>query len=296
MEYNDCIEKFKVYLKEEKKASINTIESYLRDISQFFLFCKKKDIRDLGEVTKTQIISYLISLQKKGRAVSTISRNLASLRGIYQYLLNNGLIMEDPTHSLETPKIEKKIPQTLTIEEVELLLDMPDTSCNKGIRDKAMLELLYASGLKVSELIKLKITDIDIEKKRINSSDERNKRIIPIGSAASKALQRYILNCRKQIISDENEQALFVNMQGKLLTRQGLWKIIKYYTKKADIRKPITPHMIRHSFALHLIENGADLYSVQHLLGHSDITSTQIYIKAANQNINEVYKKAHPRA
>ena len=138
--------------------------------------------------------------------------------------------MEDPTHSLETPKIEKK-PQTLTIEEVELLLDMPDTSCNKGIRDKAMLELLYASGLKVSELIKLKITDIDIEKKRINSSDERNKRIIPIGSAASKALQRYILNCRKQIISDENEQALFVNMQGKLLTRQGLWKIIKYYTK-----------------------------------------------------------------
>ena len=159
-----------------------------------------------------------------------------------------------------------------------------------------MLELLYASGLKVSELIKLKITDIDIEKKRINSSDERNKRIIPIGSAASKALQRYILNCRKQIISDENEQALFVNMQGKLLTRQGLWKIIKYYTKKADIRKPITPHMIRHSFALHLIENGADLYSVQHLLGHSDITSTQIYIKAANQNINEVYKKAHPRA
>lgn len=296
MENSYYIEKFRVYLIEEKKVSSHTVESYLRDIKQFNNFCSKQNIIGFNCITKTQIISYLIFLQKKGRATSTITRSLSALRGLFQYLFNCGYIILNPTINLETPKIEKKIPQTLSIKEVEKFLDIPNINTNKGLRDKAILEVLYSTGLKVSELINLKLDDINIEKRIIHSCHNSNKRVIPIGNVAIEYLEKYLLNCRENILKNKKNNYLFVNMQGCEMTRQGLWKIIKGYTKEAKIRKIITPHMIRHSFALHLIQNGADLHSVQELLGHADISSTQVYIRASNHNINEIYKNSHPRA
>jgi integrase/recombinase XerD len=296
MDNSFYIDKFRVYLIEEKKVSTHTVESYLRDIKQFNDFCLKQNIIDFSIITKTQIISYLIYLQKKGKATSTITRSLAALRGLFDYLLNCGYIILNPTINLETPKIEKKIPQTLTIKEVEKFLEMPDISTKKGIRDKAILELLYSTGLKVSELINLKLDNINIDKRIIHSCHDSNKREIPIGSVAIEYIEKYLLDCREDILKDKSNNHLFVNMQGCGMTRQGLWKIIKGYTKEAKIKKTITPHMIRHSFALHLIQNGADLHSVQELLGHADISSTQVYIRASNHNINEIYNNSHPRA
>ncbi len=296
MDYSSCLEFYKVYLLEEKRSSIHTIESYIRDLKQFFRFCFNQNVNTLKDISKTHIIAYLLFLQKQGRAISTISRNLASLRGLFQFLFNHGYINIDPTINLETPKIVKKIPQTLSVYEMELLLEMPDINTKKGIRDKAILEVLYATGLKVTELIHLKIQDVNFEEKNIFCNCENNRRIVPIGYMAVQSLDQYINNCREKILSDITQDILFVNMKGNEMTRQGLWKIIKYYTKKANINKSITPHMIRHSCALHLIQNGADLQSVQELLGHSNISSTQMYIRAYNQDLNDVYKKSHPRA
>lgn len=296
MDYNSCLEFYKIYLLKEKHSSMHTIESYIRDLKQFFRFCFKQNVNTLEDVSKTHVITYLLFLQKKGRATSTISRNLASLRSLFQFLFNHGHVSIDPTINLETPKIEKKIPQMLSVHEMELLLEMPDINTRKGIRDKAILEVLYATGLKVTELIHLKIQDVNLQEGNIFCNCENNKRIVPIGYMAIQSLDRYINSCREKILLDITQDILFVNMQGNKMTRQGLWKIIKHYTKKANINKPITPHMIRHSCALHLIQNGADLQSVQELLGHSDISSTQMYIRAYNRDLNEVYKKSHPRA
>lgn len=299
LNYTIYLKDFKIYLLKEKHSSVHTIESYIRDTKQFFEFCSRQEINYLNKITKSNIISYLLFLQKQGRATATISRHLASLRGLFQYLFYKEYIKSDPTLNLETPKIEKRIPQTLSIKEIDILLNMPDITTTKGIRDRAILEVLYATGLRVTELICLKIDHVNIKKRNIicnNGNNGDSVRVIPLGKIAVQSLEKYINNSRKYIITDANQDILFVNMKGNQMTRQGLWKIIKYYTQKSNIKKSITPHMIRHSCALHLIENGANLQSVQEILGHSDISSTQIYTKTSNLNIDEIYKHSHPRA
>lgn len=287
---------FKGYLIKEKKVSTNTLESYLRDVKQFNDFCLKMNINNIKEVSKAQIISFLIYLQKMGRATTTITRNLVALRVFFHYLFDCSYIESNPVINLKIPKIERKVPKTLTIKEIDILLNTPDLNTNKGLRDKAILEVLYSTGLKVSELVNIKIMDINFRNKSISYYSNREKRSIPIGDVAIRFLNKYLAYSREKILKDNKCDYLFVNMQGNQLTRQGVWKIIKGYTKEANINKDITPHMIRHSFALHLIQNGADLHMVKELLGHLDISSTQVYIKGIEQNIKETYKAFHPRA
>lgn len=283
-------------LRRDRGLSSNTIESYGRDIRQFISYLEQNKI-SIYSVTKTNIIAYLIYLQKSGKATSSISRSLASLRSFFQYLVRNNYVEKDPTLNLESPKVEKKLPEILTIDEVELLLKQPNCDEPKGSRDRCMLELLYATGIRVSELVALDVDDINLELGFIRCCGKGMKdRVIPIGSMAQEALSNYIFKYRPMFIKDENEKALFVNFHGKRLTRQGFWKIVKYYTNMAKIDKDITPHTLRHCFAAHLIENGADLKSVQEMLGHSDISTTQIYTQITKSKIKEVYKKAHPRA
>jgi len=290
------IELFLVYLDKEKQLSANTLESYRRDIRQFEAYLKEHNL-SLDKVTKTIIITYLIYLQKLGKATSTISRNLASIRCFYQFMLNSRYIESDPSANLESPKVEKKMPSVLTKKEVELLLEQPVPSDPKGSRDKAMLELLYATGIRVSELISLELSDVDLNAGCIICRNNDNKvRSIPIGNIALKYLKLYLSEYRRKLCTDSDDNLLFVNFHGKKLTRQGFWKIIKYYTNKAKINKVITPHTLRHSFAVHLVENGADLQVIQEMLGHSDISTTQIYSKMNKNRVKEVYNKTHPRA
>jgi len=292
----ELIQKFVNFLEKDKRLSLNTLQSYKRDIEQYISYLKGINLNNIANTNKTTIITYLLHLKKKGRATSTISRNLASIRSFYQYLTKNKYIDKDPTTELESPKVEKKLPQILSTKEVELLLEQPKCVDLKGYRDKAMLELLYATGIRVSELISLDISDVNFQMGFIRCSKGSRERMIPIGSIALNALQQYVNKARKLLISRSGEQALFVNINGGRLTRQGFWKIIKQYKNQAKINKDITPHTLRHSFAAHLLENGADLRSIQEMLGHSDISSTQIYAQLAKNKIREVYKKTHPRA
>jgi integrase/recombinase XerD len=290
------VEPFINFLERDKRLSINTLQSYKRDIDQFITYLNEINVTSISNTNKTTVIAYLISLQKKGRATSTISRNLASIRSFYQFLSKNKLIDTDPTTELESPKVEKKLPQILSTKEVELLLDQPKCLDLKGIRDKAMLELLYATGIRVSELISLNLGDINLDLGYIKCNKGTRERTIPIGSISIAAVHEYLSKSRNFLIQDVDDEALFVNINGKRLTRQGFWKIIKHYKNQANISKDITPHTLRHSFAAHLLENGADLRSIQEMLGHSDISSTQIYAQIAKNKIKEVYKKTHPRA
>ena len=282
------MQKFVNFLERDKRLSLNTLQSYRRDIEQYFNYLNEINLQNISSSNKTTIIAYLLYLQKKGRATSTISRNLASIRSFYQYISRNKLIDHDPTAELESPKVEKKLPQILSPEEVELLLDQPQCVDLKGYRDKAMLELLYATGIRVSELIQLNMDDLSLENAYIKCSKGARERMIPIGSIAIKALKEYIGKSRPMLIQSNEETALFVNINGGRLTRQGFWKIIKQYKNQAKINKDITPHTLRHSFAAHLLENGADLRSIQEMLGHSDISSTQIYAQIAKNRIKEV--------
>jgi len=284
------------FLKNDKRLSLNTLQSYKRDIEQYITYLKDMKIQNIANTNKTTVIAYLLHLQKKGRATSTISRNLASIRSFYQYLTKKGIISQDPTENLESPKVEKKLPQILSTKEVELLLEQPKCDDLKGYRDKAMLELLYATGIRVSELISLDLDDVILEMQYIRCNKGARERIVPIGSVSVNALQEYLTKSRNLLIQRPDEKALFVNVNGKRLTRQGFWKIIKQYKNQAKINKDITPHTLRHSFAAHLLENGADLRSIQEMLGHSDISSTQIYAQLAKNRIKEIYKKTHPRA
>lgn len=285
------------YIKNEKKLRSNTLEAYIRDILQFKEYLLENGIEDYKETNKTTIITYLMNLQKIGKATSTISRNLASIRCFFQFLLNNNIVSEDPTLNLKTPKSEKKIPSVLTVDEVNILLSQPKGNNFKGARDKAMLELLYAAGLRVSEIIALNIDDVELGLGLINiKENDNNQRVIPIGNLALDALTHYIAIYRPSE-TENGEDPLFINYSGSRLTRQGFWKIIKQYTKKSNIDKTITPHTLRHSFAVHLIENGADIKTVQEMLGHSDVSTTHIYSFASNdRELREVYKKSHPRA
>lgn len=291
------IKKYKDYILKDKGLSQNTSEAYIRDILQFEDYLTKKNIDDLIKVNKTIVITYLMELQREGRAVSTISRKLASIRCFYQHLLNNNIIKEDPTLNLQSPKPERKLPNILTKEEVELLLDQPSQENYKGIRDKAMLELLYATGIKVSEIVSLNLGNLNLDSGYLNIS-ELNKRVIPIGSIALKHLKNYITFYRHEMLKDNKEPALFLNYNGNRLTRQGFWKIIKGYTSNLDIDKKITPQTLRNSFAVHLLENGADIKMVQEMMGHSDVSTTQVYSFAINNNntLEDVYKNTHPRA
>ena len=293
---NTYVDEYTSFMTNVRHKSMNTVESYKRDVTQYITYLNESGIKDATLATKTTVLSYLLSLQKKGKATSTVSRTLASLRSFYLFMMQNGRVTSNPTSNLEAPHVEKKTPQILAGDEVERLLEQPDTSDNKGIRDKAMLELLYATGIRVSELINLDITDINIPMSFIRCRGGRKERIIPMGNKAKEAMDNYINNARDYILKDENETALFVNCNGMRLSRQGFWKLIKHYRSEAGIQAEITPHTLRHSFAAHLLENGADLHSIQEMMGHADISSTQVYSRVVNSKIKDVYAKAHPRA
>lgn len=287
---------FTEYLREEKKSSENTVLSYTRDLRGFCRFMKESGVLDAAKVNRTNVMAYVYELQKQHKAGATVSRNIASIRSFYQFLQRKGIVRENPAADLELPKVEKKVPEILSLEKVELLLEQPGGDEDKEIRDKAMLELLYATGIRVTELISLKVEDINLALEYIHCGSNAKGRIIPIGAQAKLSLRRYMEKVREHMVSKPEEDVLFVNCNGKPMTRQGFWKIIKSYAKKAGIEEEITPHMLRHSFAAHLIENGADLRSVQEMLGHSDISTTQIYTKLTNQKLKNVYAKTHPRA
>ncbi|MBQ3567675.1 MAG: site-specific tyrosine recombinase XerD [Anaerotignum sp.] len=287
---------FTEYLRNDKKSSENTVLSYARDLKGFSRFMKEAGVLDPAKVNRTNVMAYVYELQKQNKAGATVSRNIASIRSFFMILQKKGVVTENPAADLELPKVEKKVPEILSLEKVELLLDQPKGEEDKEVRDKAMLELLYATGIRVTELISLKVEDVNLPLEYIRCGGETKSRIIPIGAQAKFSLRRYLEKVRENMILRSDEETLFVNCNGKPMTRQGFWKIIKAYAKKAGIEEDITPHMLRHSFAAHLIENGADLRSVQEMLGHSDISTTQIYTKLTNQKLKNVYAKAHPRA
>ena len=261
------IKNFLEFIKSDKKLSKNTLESYQRDILQYQEYLEEKKI-NYKEVNNENVLGYLDYLKGLDKKASTISRHLASIRLFYQYLLKNKIVKEDPTKGIQSPKIEKKAPSVLSSQEVSLLLEQPNGEGLKSIRDKAMLEVAYATGMRVTEIISLNVSDIDIESSLVTCKNENKQRIIPLGKLSLSALKEYMTIARPNMIKDDNETALFVNVNGKRLTRQGFWKIIKFYKEQAHITKDITPHVLRHSFATHLLQNGADLKSIQTMLGH----------------------------
>ena len=289
------IELFLNFIKNDKKLSDNTFQSYRRDITQFeqYLNSNNLEYTNIKDVDIKNYLNYLNSLDKKP---TTISRHLASIRLFYQYLLKNSKVDADPTLKIQAPKIEKKAPSILTSEEVNLLLNQPQNVDLKGIRDKAMLEFAYATGMRVTEIISLNIDDVNLQDGVVCCKARTKTRLIPLGKISLNALKEYVEKVRDVLINDKDEKALFVNINGRRLTRQGVWKIVKYYKEQAHITKEITPHVLRHSFATHLLQNGADLKSIQTMLGHSDISSTQVYMQFQDESIKNIYRKAHPRA
>ena len=283
------------FLKDDKKLSDNTLQSYRRDIEQYEKYVSENKINYL-KATEETILEYMEYLREENKKESTISRSLASIRSFYQYLIRIKKIKKDPTMTIESPKINKRIPNILTSKEVELLLDQPKDVDLKGTRDKAMLEFAYATGMRVTEMISLNIDDVRLDEGYVVCRGRTKSRNIPLGSMSLKALKEYIDDARPYLIRDEEEDALFVNVNGTRLTRQGFWKIVKYYKEQAHIEKDITPHVLRHSFATHLLQNGAYLKAIQTMLGHSDISSTQVYMQFQDPGIKNEYKKAHPRA
>ena len=286
---------FLSFLKDDKKLSENTLQSYRRDIEQYEKYVSENKINYL-KVTEETITDYMEYLREENKKESTISRSLASIRSFYQYLIRTKKIKKDPTSKIESPKINKIVPNILTSKEVELLLDQPKDVDLKGTRDKAMLEFAYATGMRVTEMISLNIDDVKLDEGYVVCKGRNKSRNIPLGSMSLKALKEYMEDSRPYLIRDEEEPALFVNISGTRLTRQGFWKIVKYYKEQAHIEKDITPHVLRHSFATHLLQNGAELKAIQTMLGHSDISSTQVYRQFQDVGIKNEYKKAHPRA
>lgn len=292
----DYIQEYRTYLIEERHVSANTLSSYLRDMNQFWSWLTENGTIDLRKVKKAVISQYLQHMESIGKSPATITRSIASIKSFYQFMVGAGHVKVNPAKTVSAAKVERKCPEILTNREVELFLEQPKCVDEKGYRDHAMLELLYATGIRVSELIGLNVDDINLSIGIIRCRNKDKERVIPLYHGAVKALQDYIRDIRPRLIADPDEQALFVNMNGERMSRQGFWKIIKYYQEKAEIHKDITPHMLRHSFAVHLLENGADLRSIQEMLGHADISSTQIYAQVVNKELRDVYQKAHPRA
>lgn len=290
------VEKYKDYLIKERKKSQNTLDAYIGDLNEFSKYLSERNLTP-EKAKDADVVGYLLMLKEEGRTSSTINRKLASIRLYYKYLLAEGVIKENPAVNIKTVKSEKREIEYLTIEEVDRLLSLPDDSL-KGKRDRAILEMLYATGIRVSEIVNVKVQDINIRMGFVSLTGEQSKaRIVPLGRPAKVALEEYIYDVRKAFVrKDSSEDALFVNYHGGKLTRQGLWKIIKEYAKKADIESKITPQTLRHSFAVHMVQNGADLKSLQELLGHEDIAATEIYLSVTKNRIKDVYDRTHPRA
>lgn len=289
------LEQYIMYLQNVKKTSANTVTAYKRDLNKLIQFLSERGFSDVSKISFTDLNSYILLLEKEGAATSSISRNVSTIKSFFLFLLRNRYIDNDPAQNLKAPKILKKTPRILTVEEIEVLLSLPDDS-PKGLRDKAMLELLYATGLKVTELIELKLNQVNAALQYMRIHDKDRERVIPFGEFAKQALENYLENARPILVSvTEDEEYLFLNYSGQPMTRQGFWKIIKNYGEQAGFDVGLTPHVFRHSFAAHMVENGADLKSLQELLGHSDISTTQVYSSFAHSGVNAVYQKAHPR-
>ncbi len=287
---------FLLHLRHAKKSSDNTIQAYRRDIDKFVEFSSLHNINNFVEVDFDAITEFKEFLARKGLSSSSVSRTLSSLRSLFQYLVSEGVCETNPAKAVHNDKVEKKELIVLTSKEVEKLLSQPDINDIKGMRDKAMLEVLYATGIKVSELIGLELGDFNAQLSFIRCGSGEKERVIPIYPIAAKSIQTYLEKSRKLFVTDTNDKALFVNVTGQKMTRQGFWKILKAYVSSAGIKKDITPHTLRHSFAAHLIENGADIHDIQLILGHSDISSTQRYTQFLKEKINNSYIKFHPRA
>ena len=292
----DFIQAYENYLTKVKQASANTIASYLRDIRQFSQWLRSEEDLALIDASQLHISNYMESLQKEGRSGATVSRSLTSLKNFYSYLIASGFLTKTPVLDIHIDRGEKKLPQILSGREIELLLAQPVCVDAKGYRDKAMLEVMYATGIRVSELIELNIGDVNLDLGTLKCSSAKKTRNIPLYPAALRALTVYVKEIRLSMLSDPHETALFVNVNGARMSRQGFWKILKHYQQTAHIEKEITPHTLRHSFAVHLLENGADLDSLQELMGHCDISSTQMYTQMINQKLKSVYEKCHPKA
>ena len=292
----DDIEDYGAYLAEERHASQNTVCSYLRDVNQFSAYLEEHHDCALRDATGELVEEYMSWMRGRGKSAASVTRFLASVKSFYNFLVSSGGLAANPTRGITAGRAERKYPEILTNKEVELFLEQPQCVDAKGYRDHAMLELLYATGIRVSELISLNLEDLNLPAGFIRCSSRGKERIIPLYHTAVKALQDYVRDIRPELIADSAEKALFVNMNGERMSRQGFWKIIKHYQEKAGIEKDITPHTLRHSFAVHLLENGADLRSIQEMLGHADISSTQIYTHVVKHQLKDVYQKAHPRA
>lgn len=292
----DLIQAYENYLAKVKKASLNTIASYMRDIRHFSLWLKNIKDKEIIDASQSDVSEYLIILSDEGRSAATVSRCLASLKNFFVYVVSSGFLERTPVSEIHIERGPKKLPQILNGSEIELLLSQPSQEDPKGIRDKAMLEVMYATGIRVTELIDLNVVDVNLEMSIIKCSSEKKSRVIPLYPAALQALKFYLTHSRPTLVSNVNEIALFVNINGNRMSRQGFWKILKHYQETAHISKDITPHTLRHSFAVHLLENGADLGSLQELMGHSDISSTQVYTHMVDDRLKSVYDKCHPKA
>ena len=290
------LKQFLKFLENDKKAAKNTRQSYERDLDKYaeYLAINKKKYDKMTEEDIKKYITYLV--EEENKKPSTISRMIASLRSFYQYLEKNKVVSTNPIDKIKPPQVVRQKPCILTSEEVDLLLNQPSAIDLKGIRDKAMLEFAYATGMRVTEIISLNVEDINVEQEVVVCKTRTKQRVIPLGKMALNAIKEYLKDARPILIKSEKEKALFVNLNGKRLTRQGFWKIIKYYQEQAHIEKDITPHTLRHSFATHLLQNGAELKAIQTMLGHSDISSTQVYMQFKDDGLSNIYKKAHPRA
>ncbi len=292
----DYIGEYASYLRLERHSSDNTITSYVRDVTQFSHYLEEVEETELPHCAQEHIERYISYMTGRGKSAASVARSVASLKSFYGYLLSQGVVRTNPARHTAAVRTERKLPQILTGKEVDLFLEQPQCVDPKGYRDHAMLELLYATGIRVSELIGLNVEDVNLPAGLIRCTSRGKERIIPLYAAAVKALTDYVRDIRPQLVLTPREPALFVNMSGERMSRQGFWKIVKYYQEKAQIDKDITPHTLRHSFAAHLLENGADLRSIQEMLGHADISSTQIYSHMVKPKLQDVYHKAHPRA
>ena len=287
---------FTGYLEEIKKLSRNTVMSYHGDLAKMAVYMKEQGITSTADIRGTTLNAYVLHMEKNGMSAATISRYIASMKAFFEYLVRERILDEDPSFFLKPPKVEKKLPGILTVEEMEHLLEQPSGNNPKGMRDKAMLEVMYATGIRVSELIDLNVDDVNQDLGVIRCASAKKTRVIPLYPAAQKALSVYLSEVRALIATNPAERALFVNIGGSRMSRQGFWKILKHYQATAGIEKDITPHTLRHSFAVHLLENGADISALQELMGHSDISSTQLYTSLIDKKVKTVYEKCHPKA